>query len=125
MTQIVRYGLVGIATNAAMYLVYLLITYFGVGPKKVMTMLYIIGALIGFVGHRKWTFAHSGALLGTGARYVIAHICGYLINFLILLAFVDSLGYSHRWVQAVAIIVVAGFLFLTFRYFVFPKIENS
>lgn len=120
-TQLFRYGLVGIANNLSGYLIYLLITYWGVEPKKAMTLLYVVGATIGFVGNRKWTFAHKGALLGSGARYFIAHIFGYLVNLLIMLTFVDRLGYSHQWVQAAAIIAVAGFLFVTFKYFVFPK----
>jgi putative flippase GtrA len=119
--QLLRYGVVGVVTNLALYFFYLLITYLGIEPKKAMTVSYIVGALIGFVGHRQWTFTHKGALLGSGARYFIAHLFGYLINFLILLTFVDRLGYSHQWVQAAAIIVVAGFLFVTFKYFVFPK----
>lgn len=118
--QLLRYGLVGVATNLALYSFYLLITYLGMEPKKAMTISYVVGASIGFIGHRQWTFAHKGAWLGSGTRYCIAHFCGYLINFLILLTFVDKLGYSHQWVQAVAIFVVAGFLFVTFRYFVFP-----
>jgi len=124
-SQLFRYGLVGVATNLSLYFFYLLITYFGIEPKKAMTIAYIVGAFIGFVGHRKWTFAHKGALLGSGARYFIAHLFGYLINFLILLSFVDKLGYPHQWVQAAAIIVVAGFLFVAFRYFVFPKTESN
>ena len=122
--QLLRYGVVGVVTNLALYLFYLLITYLGIEPKMAMTIAYVVGALIGFAGHRQWTFSHKGALLGSGARYCIAHFFGYLINFLILLTFVDTLGYSHRLVQAVAIIVVAGFLFITFRYFVFPKTEH-
>jgi putative flippase GtrA len=123
--QLFRYGLVGVVTNLALYFFYLLIAYLGIEPKKAMTISYIAGAFIGFVGHRNWTFAHQGALLGSGARYFIAHLFGYLINFLILLTFVDKLGYSHQWVQAAAIIVVAGFLFVAFRYFVFPKTESG
>ena len=125
MLQLFRYGLVGVITNLALYGGYLLITYLGVEPKKTMTLLYVVGAMIGFVGHRNWTFTHQGALLGAGTRYFIAHIFGYLINFLILLIFVDKLGYVHQWVQAAAIIVVAGFLFVTFKYFVFPKDDLS
>jgi putative flippase GtrA len=125
MRQLVRYGLVGAASNALLYGIYLLITYFGVEPKRAMTILYIVGALMGFFGHRKWTFTHQGALLGSGARYFIAHSLGYLLNFLLLLIFVDKLGYSHQWVQAIAIFVVAGFLFVVFRYFVFPKPQSN
>jgi putative flippase GtrA len=118
--QLFRYGLVGIASNLTGYLIFLLITTMGIGPKTAMTMLYAVGATIGFIGNRTWTFAHHGTFLRSGVRYVIAHCCGYLINLAVLLTFVDVLGYSHRWVQAIAIFVVAGFLFVTFKYFVFP-----
>jgi putative flippase GtrA len=123
--QFFRYGLVGIASNLSGYLLFLLITYWGVEPKMAMTLLYVVGATIGFIGNRQWAFAHSGTVLGAGARYVVAHMLGYLINFLLLFIFVDRLRYSHQWVQAVAIFVVAGFLFVVFKYFVFPKTASS
>ncbi|MEX1205155.1 MAG: GtrA family protein [Dongiaceae bacterium] len=119
--QLLRYGLVGITCNLLGYLVYLLVTYWGVEPKKTMTLLYVVGATIGFFGNRRWAFAHKGALLGAGVRYFMVHVFGYLINFLILFTLVDKLGYSHQWVQAAAIIVVAGFLFVAFKYCVFKK----
>ena len=121
MLQLIRYGLVGVASNAAIYFIYLLITYLGMEPKSAMTLVYIIGASIGFVGNRKWTFAHSGDSSSAAMRYALAHICGYMLNFLILYTFVDWLGYAHQWVQAAAIIIVAGFLFVVFKYFVFHK----
>jgi putative flippase GtrA len=80
---------------------------------------YFIGAFIGFVKNQKWTFANGSALPNPALRYVLAHIFGYLLNFLILFIFVDYLGYSHRWIQATAIIIVAGLLFLIFKYLVF------
>ena len=118
--QLLRYGLVGAASNISGYLVYLLITYFGVEPKLTMTLVYAAAATIGYVGNRQWAFAHKGAVLGSSARYLIAHLLGYTLNLSILYIFVDRLGYAHQWVQAVAIAVVAGFLFVLFRYFVFP-----
>ena len=83
--QLFRYGMIGVAINLALYSFYLLITYLGTEPKISMTIAYILGVFLGFIGHRTWTFMHKGALLGSGARYIIAHISGYLINFLILL----------------------------------------
>ena len=121
MRQLIRYGLVGVASNAAIYFVYLLITYLGVEPKTAMTLVYMIGASIGFIGNRKWTFAHRGNCSSAVLRYVLAHLFGYLLNFLILFTFVDHLGYNHQWVQAAAILLVAGFLFIVFKYFVFCK----
>lgn len=123
--QLVRYGLVGMASNLAGYLVYLLITYWGAEPKNTMTLLYIVGAATGFFGNRQWAFAHKGAVLWPSARYFIAHFCGYLINLFFLMAFADMLGYPHQWVQAVAIFVVASFLFLAFKCFVFPEAKDA
>ena len=121
MRQLIRYGLVGVASNLTMYFVYLLITYLGVEPKKAMTFLYVIGASIGFVGHRKWSFSHRGNVTRAAVRYVAAHLSGYTLNLLILFIFFDSFGYAHQVVQAVAIIAVAGFLFMAFKYFVFAE----
>lgn len=121
MRQLIRYGVVGMASNLTAYFVYLLITYYGVEPKIAMTLVYVIGATIGFIGNRKWTFAHRGNSTSAVLRYVLAHLLGYLLNFLILFTFVDCLGYAHQWVQAVAIIIVAVFLFIVFKYFVFRE----
>lgn len=121
MQQLIRYGLVGAVSNLTIYFVYLLITYLGVEPKIAMTLVYIIGASIGFVGNRKWAFTHQGEPFGAAMRYILAHSIGYLLNFLILYTFVDSLGYAHQWVQAVAIIIVAAFIFVVFKYYVFVK----
>ena len=121
MRQLFRYGLVGVVSNLTIYFVYLLITYLGVEPKIAMTLVYILGASIGFIGHRKWSFSHHGDATSAAVRYIAAHLSGYLLNFLILTIFVDRLGYAHQVVQAVAIITVAGFLFIVFKYFVFPE----
>ena len=121
MQQLIRYGLVGVVSNAAIYFIYLLVTSFGVEPKIAMTLVYIIGASIGFIGNRKWTFAHRGDSSSAALRYVLSHLLGYLLNLLILFIFVDHLGYARQWVQVVAIIIVAGFLFVVFKYFVFDE----
>lgn len=125
MQQLIRYGLVGAATNLVMYAVYLLITYLGVEPKKTMTLLYVIGASIGFIGHRKWSFAHTGNATKAITRYTIAHLSGYLLNWLILFVCVDQLGYAHQLVQGVTIFFIAGYLFIVFKYFVFPQNNHS
>ena len=109
----------GLAINLVGYSIYLLITYLGIEPKITMSLLYGAGATVSFFGNRKLTFSHSGSLLGSGIRYVIAHCFGYLINLAILILMVDRLGYPHQWVQAAAVFVVAIFLFLAFKYFVF------
>jgi putative flippase GtrA len=119
--ELFRYGLIGITINLAGYLVYLLVTHLGATPKITMSLLYAVGVIVGFWGNRKLTFAYQGSLLGAGIRYVIAHCFGYFINLTMLIIMVDNLGYPHQWVQAIAIFVVALFLFLAFKFFVFRK----
>jgi putative flippase GtrA len=121
--QLLRYGIVGVASNASMYGVYLLLTYWGIEPKTAMTMVYLFGATLGFFGNKQWTFAHRGDAKRAMLRYVVAHSVGYMLNFLLLYTFVDRLGYPHQWVQAAAIGVVAACLFVIFKYFVFRHRE--
>lgn len=125
MLQLIRYGMVGLVSNLAIYLLYLLGTFLGAEPKKAMTLLYIVGASVGFIGNRKWTFTHYGAFTKTALRYVVSHILGYLLNYVILFTFIDILEYTHQGVQAVAIVAVAGFLFILFKYYVFSQNRES
>jgi putative flippase GtrA len=124
-TQLFFYVLVGLLSNVFGYLVYLFLTYFGGTPKVTMTLLYGFGAAVGFFGNRKYTFEHDGDVIRAGVRYVIAHGVGYLCNLTILIVFVDELGCSHEWVQAIAILIVAAFLFLAFKVFVFPVANQT
>jgi putative flippase GtrA len=117
--QLARYAIVGIVTNVLGYLLYLGITALGLGPKKAMTILYVVGVLISFAGNRRWTFSHEGPVGASLLRFSIAHLAGYALNFAILFVFVDRFGYSHQVVQAVAIVIVAAWLFVAFRAFVF------
>ena len=117
--QLFRYGIVGLCSNGIGYCCYLLITWLGLEPKVAMTLLYGVGALVSFFCNRSFTFSHKGGLRSAGLRYMMAHLMGYGINYAFLFFFVDQLGYAHEIVQAVAVFVVAFFLFISFKLFVF------
>jgi putative flippase GtrA len=123
LTQLFSFALVGILSNIMGYGLYLLFTYLGVSPKVTMSILYAIGAVLGFFGNRVVTFKDQGCLLGTAFRYTVAHCCGYLINLLMLIILVDKFGYNHQWVQALAILIVAACLFILFKFFVFRHVN--
>lgn len=124
LTQFVRYGTLGALTNVSGYALYLGITYLGVGAKLAMTVLYCVGVCVSFVGNRQWVFGSNDGMFATTMRFLLAYAIGYLVNYAILAVFVDCLGYNHAYVQAVSIIVVALFLFATFKFFVFPRAGN-
>lgn len=116
---ILRYAVMGVACNALGYAAYLTLTWLGVPFKLAMSFLYVLGICISFLGNRNWVFEHRGNVMGTVLRFGMAHAVGYLLNLALLTLFVDELGYPHQWVQAAAIFVVGGFLFVVFKCFVF------
>lgn len=117
--QLVRYGIVGFSSNAAGYVIYLGLTTFLLPPKLSMTLLYAIATTISYLGNRRYTFGHEGNSIRTIIFYFIVYFLGWLLNFCLLAFFSDHLGYPHQLVQAFAIFVVAAFLFISLRQFVF------
>lgn len=123
--QMIRYAIIGIASNLIGYVAYLLLTFFLVEPKIAMTLVYLTGASVGYFGNRQWTFTHKGKMLPALMKYSLAHAFGYTINFILLYVFVDRMLYPHQAVQFFAILVVAGILFLVFKRFVFADTIQS
>lgn len=119
--QVLRYGVVGVVNNLMGYLVYLLITWLWLDPKVAVALMYPAGAVTAYLGQARYTFACSGHTVRGIARYIFAHVAGCGANVMMLYVFSDLLGYPHPFVQAAAIVMVAGILYLLFRYFVFPN----
>lgn len=117
--QFSRYALVGLASNTLGYLLYLLLTYSGMGHKTAMTLLYAVGVAQTFYFNRGWSFGHNGRATTAFMRYVTAYALGYVLNLAVLMLLVDQWGWPHQWVQGVMIFALAGMLFLMQRYWVF------
>ncbi len=121
--QMLRYGIVGLLHNLLGYVLYLFVTFFWLDPKVAITLFYPIGAVIAYVGHGKYVFSDKKMSAFTALRYALTYALGYLVNFLMLFVFVDKLHYPHQAIQALSIIVVAGFVFLLLKYFVFSTLQ--
>jgi putative flippase GtrA len=124
-SPLIRYGIVGFLTNLAGYLVYLLVTWLWLEPKLAVTLLYPVGVVAGYFGHARYSFAYRGRATSGLFRYLIAHALGYSTNVSLLYVFSDLLHLPHQAVQACAILIVAGFLFLLFKFFVFPPAHGG
>lgn len=124
-TQFIRYALVGLASNAFIYVIYILLNRLGMGPKLAMSLLYCVGVLQTFVFNRKWAFRFGGAVTPALVRYFVAYAAGYAINLLALILLVDQAGMPHQVIQGLMIIVVAIMLFVAQRYWVFPQPKRS
>jgi putative flippase GtrA len=122
--QVIRYGVVGVLNNLLGYCIYLVITFFWLEPKYAITLLYPIGVVTAYFGHSKYSFSNRGKDIHALLRYALAHLVGYVANLLILYVLSDKLKFPHQAVQAFAIFVVAGILFLMFKFYVFPEVKS-
>lgn len=120
-----RYGVVGALNNLLGYLIYLFVTWLWLDPILAVSLMYPIGALSAYFGHAKYTFGYIGRTSRGLVRYVIAHLTGYGVNVALLFVLSDLFGYPHQLVQAIAIVTVAGILYVLFRYFVFTHSSQS
>jgi len=117
--QVARYGIVGLASNAVLYVLYLGITGIGLEPKLAMSVVFLGGIALTFLFHKRWTFAHKGSARLALARYVWAYGTAYGLNLASLLVFVDLAGLPHQVVQAATVLTLAALLFLAQRFWVF------
>jgi putative flippase GtrA len=119
LSQLIRYGITGVASNLMGYLVYLLLTYFWLSPKTTVSILYPISATLAYFSHMKYSFSYQGKQSGVLLRYVLVYLTGYFLNIMLLWALHDQLQIPHQIVQIIAIPIIAIFLFVTLKYFVF------
>lgn len=121
--QFIRYAIVGLASNAIAYLIYIVLTRLGMGPKIAMSLLYALGVMQTFVFNKRWTFDHRGAHAAVFIRYCITYGLGYVINLMALFFLVDQQGYPHEIVQGAMIFSLAVMLFLLQKFWVFQTDE--
>ncbi|ODP31235.1 GtrA family protein [Pandoraea sp. ISTKB] len=117
--QIVRFGIVGLVSNVVLYGLYIIATSLGVQHTVAMTAVFTLGVIQTFVFNKRWSFAYRGPGGSAMLRYAIAYVAAYGINLTAMLVLVDVEGFPHRVVQAVMVVVVAIFMFLAQRLWVF------
>lgn len=126
--QFIRFAVVGIASNAVLYVAYLLLTIIiGLEHKLAMTGIYISGVIFTFLINKSWSFQHDGGTHSAFVRYALAYVIGYFINLGVLWLAVDCFHLPHQGVQAGAIFLVAICMFLLHKYWVFappPRTQN-
>ena len=120
--EILRFGVVGLASNVLLYLLYLAVTAVGLEPKVAVTLIYLVGVLQTFILNKRWTFQHEGHARRTAARYWMAYTLSYAANLILLFIFVDIAGFDHRVVQGVLIAVIGLALFGLQKYWVFETL---
>ena len=123
--QFARWAVVGLLTNGVLYVVYLALTRSLMKPPAAMSVVYLIGVILSFIGNRNWAFKHSGRADAALARYVAAYAVGYLVNLAGLQFGVAVCRLPHEIVQGVMIFIVAALTFLMQKFYVFADSSSS
>lgn len=114
-----RYAAVGLAANATLFAAYLLLTYWGLGSKLAMTLLYGLAVVQTFAFNKAWAFGRAGRTGLQFRRYCLAYAAGYGLNLMGLVLLTDVLGWAHQLAQGILILVIAVLLFLLQKFWVF------
>lgn len=122
--QIVRYGVVGLASNCLLYAGYLCLCALEFGAKAAMTLVYLVGVTVTFAFNRSWSFSSKGPIDSTFIRYAIAYAIGYVVNWVALFVLVDGFHLPHQIVQLVMIFCVAACLFVLLKFWVFRELPE-
>jgi putative flippase GtrA len=117
--QLFRYGMLGVAINLALYCLYLVITYAGVPPLAAATLCFAVGIPVSLTIHRRFTFRSGEVTAGQKLLFASGYVAGYFLQIGTLYALYSILGLPHQAAQFIAMVVVALFLFVFQKVFVF------
>lgn len=117
--QFIRYVIVGLFSNIAGFLIYVLVTSLGISPILTISISYLIYICLTFYFNKKWSFAHHGQRTTTAMKYFTVYCVSYVLNVILLAYFNSYLGFSHIVVQAGAVVPIAALIFLMQKYWVF------
>lgn len=123
--QLIRYGIVGVASNAVGYLLYLAITAAGMDHKLAMTLLYAVGVAQTFIFNKRWAFRSDDSTGSALVRYIVVYALGYLINYSVLFLLVDRAGMPHQLIMAALIVLMVMYFFLAQKFWVFRKRSDA
>ena len=119
--QLFLYGMLGIINNILAYLFFLFLSSKGFDPKIAMTVVYCISVIISFLANKRYVFGLTDKFMTCFISFLLVYLIGYALNLSLLMIFVDNCGLPYQYVQAGSIFIVAVFIFIALKFFVFPQ----
>jgi putative flippase GtrA len=119
--EFARFAATGVLLNGVMYLLFLLLAGYLMGPKAAMTISAVCGIALGYIVQRRWTFRTDTSVKRSLLPYLSTHAVVYVTNWSLLWFFVDNLKMHHAVVQVAAIFVCALLSYFLQRLWVFRE----
>ena len=120
--RLMRYGIVGVTTNAALYLVFIALLRLGLGPTVAAGLCYALGVALSYALNRRWTFASDASHGRDLPRFLLAYGTG-------LVSTMATITLLLRWLrpelaQVLNIGITALVIYASLRLVRFGQIEE-
>jgi putative flippase GtrA len=116
--QLIRFVIVGLASNAIALIAYLLMSNF-MRPIVAMSVLYGIGFVLSFFGNKSFTFKSNTNVTVTAIKFTLMHSVLFCLQYMIHSYFVLSVGLPHQLVQVVSVVLMGALSYIASRKLVF------
>lgn len=112
-----KYGIIGILSNAFLYLVFLLLLWIDISPVLASGICYVFGVTISYVFNRKWTFQSERSHI----KDVISFLSAYGIGLLVTLLSMYLMTYwiAPELAQIIVIGITAVTIYIALHIFKF------
>lgn len=74
--QFSKYGIIGLANNLILYLLFVLLIHMGVQPVLTAGICYVLGVAISYGLNRRWTFTSRSSHARDLPRFLVAYAAG-------------------------------------------------
>ncbi|HEX2841188.1 GtrA family protein [Hyphomicrobium sp.] len=113
-----RYAVVGVAQNAACYVVFLFLIWHGWTAWQASAAFTPLAIAVTFIANRSWTFSQQSRQDGQFQRYIIVYAFAYV--FTVGFSWLQEFIGVPSWLAALfSIIVTAGGIYLALNFWVF------
>ncbi|MDB6060653.1 MAG: GtrA family protein [Verrucomicrobiaceae bacterium] len=120
-TQLARFGAVGIAAMAVHWIIVALLVPFGIAPLIANIIGFAIAFNVSYFGHRNWTFNSAAAHSNTFTRFLTVAIASFLLNEAMYSLLLRFTALDYRVALFIVLGAVAALTFVLSRYWAFRQ----
>jgi putative flippase GtrA len=95
--------------------------FLGTGDVISNVIGYAVGLTNSFIWNRRWTFAHSGAVLPAAVKFVVVFLGAYFLNLATMLTAIHVFDVNSYLAHAIATVPYTALFYLGSRFLVFVR----
>ena len=121
-SQIIKYGSVGIVTNALGYMVYIVIAnIIGVSPPVAAIISGFLVISLSFYLNKRFSFGNNSKSISMAVNYYILYVSAIFFHSFIIFIFSNVFGFAHEIIAGISIILISCSLFLIQKFLLFKR----